>query len=758
MVKQRKWLITVVAAVLALAMGMALVACGGKKLTVTWTYESTQAEVLTEDGKALPTSVKKGAEVSFTAKGINGYEVVSVKANGATVRATNGVYKTAIDEKTEIVVETAEKIRNVTVTAKPTKLVYIAGEEVDKTGMTVEVEYETDRKETVTDYSVIYNAGSNFVIGDESFKVRYNGVTSDAVALDEKTKLVVTIDPDGGALSEGYIAALRERFADAVAVDGTTNVVKVSYAEPISEDITLPVVNDDETQVQKGLEGDYTFRGWRNAGNELVTSVSKDEVTSVSCKATYEANLVTVSEIKYEVRNETVDKGDGTTEQKDIPYLIIVGEFKLADSVNLYLYEGNADVEFNGPTIEKQAGATDRSFELKFNMRSLADASTETVDYKGKWMDIKFVAELNEKEEVMAIDMAKYGEVVDKDQVIHDDKYKYMFATYTDSGTGVTTLKALYNDYVPITAGLTGAVNSEGVPEFTIAGVIDIPEYFGKQVAVDIEVDSNRNNKYATIGSNGAYSMTFTLDKQTYPTYKDMYMHFAIVEPAEEGQEHTVIWKDGIDGNFTNAWVSTDNLQKVTVGLIEDSFALKIVGTSGDGYYVGYGKWGGLVLYGVQDRFETFKSSTAATSFKVIEKSGAAWLEMKGTYDAEAYASAADFEAAVKTFYVAWMQKDVWTPNAYTWDTGITVSAADGAWTIEMNVTAIPVNPGTDTDRGVVYFHFGADGKNYEIADADLGKIDSGSVTVDGKKYEVVAVELWGAKLMAIKVTEESAA
>ena len=113
MVKQRKWLITVVAAVLALAMGMALVACGGKKLTVTWTYESAQAEVLTEDGKALPTSVKKGAEVSFTAKGINGYEVVSVKANGATVRATNGVYKTAIDEKTEIVVETAEKIRNV---------------------------------------------------------------------------------------------------------------------------------------------------------------------------------------------------------------------------------------------------------------------------------------------------------------------------------------------------------------------------------------------------------------------------------------------------------------------------------------------------------------------------------------------------------------------------------------------------------------------------------------------------------------------
>lgn len=756
MVKQRKWLITVVAAVLALAMGMALVACGGKKLTVTWTYESAQAEVLTEDGKALPTSVKKGAEVSFTAKGINGYEVVSVKANGATVRATNGVYKTAIDEKTEIVVETAEKIRNVTVTAKPTKLVYIAGEEVDKTGMTVEVEYETDRKETVTDYSVIYNTGSCFVIGDESFKVRYNGVTSETVALDEKTKLVVAIDPDGGAVSDEYIAALREKYADKLAVDQTTKVVTISYAEPITEDIVLPVVDKTKTEVQKGLEGDYTFRGWKTDGNEAITSISKEAVVSVTCKAEYEANLVTLSEIKYELRKETVNMEDGTTEEKEIPYLIIKGEFKLADSVNLYLYEGNDEVEFNGPTIKKEEGATDRSFELLFNMRTLADASTDEVDYMGKWMDIKFVAELDKKEETMAIDMAMYGTIVDKDQIIHDDKYKYLFATYTNNDNGITTLKALYNEYVPITAALTGSLDKDGVPELTIAGVIDIAEYFGKQVAVDIEVDGKRHYKYANIGEKGAYTLTFTLDKATFPTYKDMYMHFAIVEPAADDAEHTVIWKDGNDGNFTNTWVSTDNLEKVTIGLIENSFALKVVGEKGDGYYIGYGKWGGLVLYGIQDSYETFKTSTAVTSYKVAAKDGKAWLEIKGTYDGDTYATAADFEKAVKTFYMDWMQNVVWTSHVYAWGTDAVLTAADGVWTIEMDITDIPVNTGTDSDA--VYFHFGVDGKNYEIADADLEKIDSASVTVGGKQYEVLAVELWGAKLMAIKVTEAPAA
>lgn len=92
----------------------------------------------------------------------------------------------------------------------------------------------------------------------------------------------------------------------------------------------------------------------------------------------------------------------------------------------------------------------------------------------------------------------------------------------------------------------------------------------------------------------------------------------------------------------------------------------------------------------------------------------------------------------------------------YTWGANAVLTAADGAWTIELDITDVPVNTGTDSDT--VYFHFGVDGKNYEIADADLDKIDSASVTVGGKTYEVLAVELWGAKLMAIKVTEEPAA
>lgn len=731
MAKRKNWLLVLVLAIVA-ALGMCLIsACGGTKYAVTWDV-SEHATVTVTGFKNLPSEVEEETSLSFIVTPETGYEVSSVSVNGRSVTADkNGNYNAVVKAEMTIKVETVEKVSKVSVKTNPTNLTYYAGQELDPAGMVVEVEYGNGRKANETGYTVSYKNGAAFALGDTSFTVKFKGVESAPVNLAAAVEVKIEIDPVGGTVSNEYVSALQantELHNVAVAENG---VVSFTYSA-LTANVTLPTAE----QWSKGIEDDYKFVSWGGA-----TEVSKDNADSISYKVQYKANLLQLDKIEYV--NKTVG-------EEVVSYLVITGKFKAAKTAYLYLYEGNDKVELVGDTIGDENTERGDDFALEFDLRKLVEKN-----YVGKWMDIKFCASEGEFTETMEINLEDYPEdFVNLDQVLINGDYSYGFQTYEN------TLKAVYSNYYKNEYTLTASLNDDGDPILTINGTV-YEKWAGKSVCIDL-TDCGLEDavKYGVIGEDGTYSVEFNLKTVNLTT--NGYSHFSIVESAENP---TVLLKDG-DGNLLNAGLITDGLETVNMGLIENKYAVRVPNAKETAvYYVGQGKWGGIVIWGVNE-------AIATTDVTLKTKDDKPMLAINGTYK-DTFTADEVIEYIKQHYAYADLQnnadkgsgstnEDWGTPTELSWGKAaegetpavpatMFVEAADGKWTVYLDLSAR-----VNTIGEVLFSHFGNTSTNLECAKIDKNARITATVG-EGEAATQVMYALddftaWGGHVVSIKV------
>jgi len=605
MVKSKKTLLLVVLALVAVLSLAVLTACGGEKYKITWEV-SENATVTVEGESSLPTEVAPETTITFSVTAAQGYTVSQVLINDRPISALKGGnYSTNIKADTVIKVEVAEKIESVAVKTNPTKLTYVAGETLDTTGMEVEVTYGSGRKTTETNYTVMYQNGAEaFSLGDTTFAVSFKGVKSSDVSLSAAVEAKIVIDPQGGTIAEDYFTALQSNTELHNLTKSEDGVISFTYST-LSAAIALPTAE----QWSKGQVGDYSFVGWG------ATEIAVDNKTSKTFTVQYKAGLIIVESLRYE--NQTITE-DGA--QVEVPYLIIAGKFNAAKEAWLYLYEGNDNVELIGDTIGGADVKRGDPFELRFDLRKLV-----ATGFIGKWMDIKFCAKEgsgeNARLETMEIDLNDYPEnFVDVSQILINGDYAYNFQVW-EAGGG-RYLKAVYSKYFKNEYTMRGGLDSEGKMILTIEGAVS-KTWAGKAVCIDYWANVSKD-AYATIGEDGSYTINISIDE--VPLNTDGYFHFKIVESETD---HTELYKDG-DGNLLNSGCQNKDLQIVSVGLIDNMGALRIANSDETKvYYIGKGKWGGIVVYARNEAL--VPTVTTGVALEIVNEK--AYLVISGTYD-----------------------------------------------------------------------------------------------------------------------------
>ena len=716
MTNKKSWLLTAILALVMAVCLFALPACG-TKYAVTWEIKegdkaSTNANIVVEGFDELPTEVKEGTQLVVSIEGTNGYEVSSVKKGKTPVTANKeGKYLITVTSDMNIVITVKEVLKSVTVKTNPTNLTYYAGESVDQTGMEVELEYETGRKETTDNYSIVYpSGGDSFVIGDTSFAVKSGKVTSAAVNLTAAVEAKVVIDPQGGVIADEYYSALQANNEISNLTKGEDGVISFTHAQVLTAGIALPSAD----QVVKGEGDDYVFQGWSG-------SIAAGNATSVKVVANYQANLIVVNAIGYELR-------------ENVPYLVITGEFKAAESAYLYLYEGNDLVELNGPAVNGTRGDT---FELLFDMRGLVaeDEETGAQTYLGKWMDIKFRAQFGDRVETQEINLNNYADdFCDTSEFIRYDGYQYGFQVHTPGGTNQRNLKAVATAYFDHSYTISSRVDDNDDVILIFNGKINVSEYYGKAVAIDFWV-TETVGATAPIDANGNYTLELNLAAAALENTG--YAHFKIVESVEDSTE---LFKDGSDGNLLNTWCVNEDLSNdyIGTGLITGGAIRCANSTGSKTYYVGHGQWGGIVLYG---KNEDPQSPVATMTSATVEiRDGKPSYVLYGTY---AYATE-------DMFVVDLQEMSGWQSMTIT---SVVNLKDDGTFEIVSDLSAIePLDA-----YMLSHFVFNGNSKDVEFKGSADGII--ASIAVGGKVYTAryEAASAWNRPVVLFSVKEGDA-
>lgn len=373
--RKRFLLVSLLALVLTVSCAIFAAACAKPtKYTVTWDLGEHVASVEIEGyDYAAQMQFEENTEVFFKVTYDNGYEKSTVSP---TATASGEGYKFTVTKDLTIKITAKRILDSISVDWKTTAPVYHAGDVVAAEDIVVTANYATGESEEIDGYEISYT-GTNeaFALGDKKFTVSYLGKVVDVNLFenaDDAIVAIITIDPT--VVSNFDAAAVLAGYNYEVNGNG---VITFTISEPLKAAIELP---DVSTLTTIGKKGDYTLKGWSN-------SLPAGLAVSVSVVMNYDARLVEINKITL-------------TSEDAVPYLVIEGAFKAADSAYLYLYEGNDKIELKGDTV---TGSEDEAFTLKFDIRKLVDAK-----YQGKWMDIKFQAQLGARMETQEIDLNDY--------------------------------------------------------------------------------------------------------------------------------------------------------------------------------------------------------------------------------------------------------------------------------------------------------------------------------------------------------------
>ncbi len=595
MTKKRTILAILLGAIMALCLSLA-VACGGEDAaqgTIKWTINDKEHVTVTVDGKTeLPETYTVGETLEFKVTPAQGYEV-TVKNGRATLNEKNGVYSFQVKETNEIAINATKQISGVSVTTKPTKMTYYAGEQLDPAGMVVTISYATGESETKTDgYTVNYPTenATAFVLGDNSFTVTYGGITSAAVALDQTVVGKVVIDPQLGKIADAYKTALEQNTEiKNIQTDAKTGAISFEFEKALVTDITLPLANQ-MTRGEGEAAEDFQFVAWNN-GSAAALVVPAELAVSMTYKAVWNAHLLELTKVYYNL---------DTTGTEKVPQLIVEGTYRAAKSAYLYLYEGKDMVELVGPSIGGENTKRGDKFTLTFDMREVVKKG-----YTGKWMDIKFRAETDGIVDTQEINLADYEGVegfYTKGNQINADGYRYYFEEYTENG--VTTLKAVAAEYVSMEYTIAIEGNGTDNLAFKFTGTVKEEIFYGKTAVIDFYVGSTKAY-YGVIGANGTFEITVTTSD--WPLTTSAYAHFSVIESQQNATklfpksgEYNLVNNDCKNDNF-----STEAGEKAPDGgngnLLASGTLMMHNADYTRTFYIGPGKWGGIIAYGYNE-------------------------------------------------------------------------------------------------------------------------------------------------------------
>ena len=745
----KKKLLWIIVLAVVTVFAVCLAACGDKatRYSIKWEV-SENATVTVEDSDELPSEAKEGSTVSFTVEADKGYEVSAVRVNDRTVSAdSSGKYNVIIRSDTTIKVETEDNVESVTVSTNPSTMTYYEGQTLDPEGMVVSVKYAGSGKtETVTNYTVVYQNGNAFALGDTFFSVKYLGVESAPVQLEQEVEVLITIDPVGGTLDAGYLSGLQANSELHDVAQDEDGVITFSYSA-ITSPVELPLF----TMWNKGEQtGDFIFLNWNvslRTGEENIsdTEIAATNLVSRTYTANYIANLVDVTSVSYVL-------------EENVPYLVIEGTYKAATQLTLFFHEGNKNITLEGDSFGGAEAKRGEAFKLKFDMRKLAEQKDEDgnpIDYLGSWLDIKLVAVMDGIEESQ--DISSNG--VDLNQNINDGSYVYKFADYNGA------LKAIVTVYFQHEFTFSAEVNKDGDLVVTFTGTVN-KEFAGN--AVQIDTWSNDSDvAVGEIDEDGKYTVELTITDTPLDT--DGYFHLKIVESVDNSTE---VAKPNDEANLPNNDCANDNLEIVNFGLIENNYGLKVSNETGTrAFYVGFGKWGGFVFRGVNEAVE--KAEIEITGVTLETKNEKPYLVVSGTYldtlsnedittimttdlFAELLNNGDESSGSVSTDWTGTQLTYVGTEDA---PATVLLEVSEGTWKMYLDLSAR-----NNTIGEVLFSHLsftGSTGTNLESTDIDTETKITFTET-DGDKIEFSLGEFttWGGHVVSIyvKAAPEAAA
>lgn len=529
---------------------------------VNWEVDE-HATVAVTGYDSLPAKIEKDKTITFTVSLDSGYEIGTVKANKTKLVAKNGSYSTKIVGATTITVTALEQVDKVEVTTKPTKLTYFVGDAVDTTGMVVEVTYKTNRKEAIEKGPEGYAISpATFIGGETSFKVIYGDYEVE-VPLAQRVEYKVVIDPNGGTLSDTYLAKLTAFNLNNYDVSDK-GVVSFTHFKDLTRPVTLPT--KDEITYEN-----HNFLGWGTAA----TTINNDTTESVYAVAQWQAELVAITEASLAVENDT-------------PYLIVKGTYKLADEVYLYLYEGNKKISLKGDTYTN-TGDAGAALEVKFDLNRLVNAKAEDgSSFEGAWMDIRFNASLGEQEESMEIAIASI--TIDMASKIKQGGHVFTFADYEGK------LKVYYNMvHIEYSVRFGAEDGTDGKVDYLYIEGTTASDYYGKAIRVSWFAGSETAPDGSAIDAEGHFVIKVPLTK--IPVKTDAFAHVEIISSLTE-ETPTSLY----GGTNTNLAVNscTTEIPATPDKPLSNSIAY-VSEVDGLTTYVG-NKWDGLMLYRVDER------------------------------------------------------------------------------------------------------------------------------------------------------------
>lgn len=743
----KKKLLWIIVLAVVTVFAVCLAACGDKatRYSIKWEV-SENATVTVEDSDELPSEAKEGSTVSFTVEADKGYEVSAVRVNDRTVSAdSSGKYNVIIRSDTTIKVETEDNVESVTVTTNPSTMTYYEGQTLDPEGKVVSVKYAGSGKtEAVTNYTVVYQNGNAFALGDTSFSVKYLGVESAPVQLTKAVEVLITIDPAGGTLDADYLSGLKTNTELHNVAQDEDGVITFSYSA-ITSPVELPLF----TMWNKGEQtGDFIFLNWNvslRTGEENIsdTEIAATNLVSRTYTANYIANLVDVTSVSYVL-------------EENVPYLVIEGTYKAATQLTLFFHEGNKNITLEGDSFGGAEAKRGEAFKLKFDMRKLAEQKDENgnpIDYLGSWLDIRFGAIIDGIEESQ--DISSNG--VDINSNINDGSYIYGFAEYNGLLKSVVTIYFQHE----FTFEVKLDENEDLVVTFN--GTVN-KDYAGNAIQIDTW-GNDTDVAYGEIDEDGKYTVELTITDT--PLETDGYFHFKVIESLEDTTE---IYKDGTDGNLLNKDCVNDNLETVSVGLIENNGALKASNATGTrAFYVGFGKWGGFVFRGVNESVE--KAEIEITGVTLETKNEKPYLVVSGTYldtlsnedittimttdlFAELLNNGDASSGSVSTDWTGTQLTYVGTEDA---PATVLLEVSEGTWKMYLDLSAR-----NNTIGEVLFSHLsftGSAGTNLESTNIDTETKITFTET-DGDKIEFSLGEFttWGGHVVSIYVKDASQA
>ena len=455
----RKLRIGLLVSLVCLALGCCLAFTACKKeekqtYTVEWKYEHSTVKA---DGyETLPTELEEGTEVYFTVEPEAGWEVSSVTP--VSIKKEGEKYKFTADKNLSVNIKMREVVDRLEI-EKPDTLKYYAGEKIDKEDYVVTVYYKTNRNEVVDSYTVEYQNGDAFKLGDTKFSIKFGGKTEE-LTLAEAAKGKITLKLDGGVLPDNNELADLPEYS----YDETKSTASWTFDKALENDIALP----SPTKEVNGAQ--FPFIRWSGVNEN---KIEKGLDTSLTVTALYDTQLVEISKLEFTTK---------VVDEVTVPYLVITGRFIGATEAYLFLFEGNKPVtSLNGPTVTKQADTDE--FKLEFDLRDFVNAQTDELDeatgeptgnkiplnLKGKHMDIKFCAKIGERTETQEINLNNYADdfvdITDSlEAKVGENWWQFTYKTYTpkpgdmihgtDGGEYVgdeVLLKLVYQDCPPMT-------------------------------------------------------------------------------------------------------------------------------------------------------------------------------------------------------------------------------------------------------------------------------------------------------------------